>query len=205
MPNNSIHVHRRQTVRNNTHHQKHYWRKLALKWSYSSESSGGSWQPYSAHRDCWTEQKTKNNNNNNNRKWEVWWLGGGVWRRRRLCTILSERQGTGVDCLRPSKAKDGWYCRPVRLFHCYWSVWSPHSRRRRKSPDGWFLEGCGRKPCDVQSRAFGGSRQLCCRSGTGCLRHGEERLAVTPFSFKYILSVVISTANVEKGAHVLSY
>lgn len=33
--------------------------KVGFKWSYSLVSPGGSWQPYYAHRDWWTEQKTK--------------------------------------------------------------------------------------------------------------------------------------------------
>lgn len=88
-------------------------RKLGLKWLVSP---GGSWQPYYAHRDQWTEQKTK------------------------TTTPKSEesRACAPFDCLRPSKAKGGWYCRPVPLSHCYWWVWSPRSHRRQKWQGDWF-------------------------------------------------------------------
>lgn len=87
-------------------------------------------------------------------------------------------QGWLVQCLRPSRAKDGWYCHHVQLFHCYWSVWNPHSHRRQKSLGGWFLEGCGRKLGVVQSHTFGDSCQLCCHSVIGCLDIRTEALTV---------------------------
>lgn len=103
--------------------------------------------------------------------------GGGKNR-----SVLSFR-GRGFDCFRPSKVKDGWYCRPFQLFHCYWLVWSPRSHHRRKSLGGWILEECGLRLGDVPNRAFGGFRQLRCCSGSGCLGNTVRRFILQTWPF----------------------
>lgn len=74
-----------------------------------------------------------------------------------------------VSCLTPSRAEDGLCCRPVQLFHCYWSVENPRNRHRRILQGGWFLAGGGPKLCGVQSHAGEGYRLLCYHPATGYL------------------------------------
>lgn len=159
----------KNTPTDKTRHQKRRHDKTGFEGgSYSSVGPGGSRQPLYAHRDWWTEQKTETTTPKSEES-------GGV-----RGSYAPTSGGGRLGCLRPSKAKGGWCCRPVRLSHCYWWVWSPRIHRRRKWRGCWFLEGCGRKLGGEPSLAFGGSLQLCCCccSGTDCLENRKEGLKV---------------------------
>lgn len=102
--------------------------------------------------------------------------------------------------VRPSKAKDGWYCHPVQLFHCYWSAGSLHNHRRQKLLSGWFLEGCGQRLGGARSHAFGGSHQPDYHSATGCLENRKEGLKIERQNFRLQHSIKVSSLPEESAA-----